>query len=465
METNEMNTLTRAEEILQIIQSGKIDEEIRDALDDYHENDIAEALQELDTDGRKKLYRILGVERVSEIFTYIDDVSEYLEELPLEQAADVLENMDADDAVDALEDLDDEEQKQKLISMMDEDSTEDIRLIQSFEEDEIGSMMTTNYVTIPERFTIKEAMRSVVRQAHHNDNINTIYVVDQDGKYAGAFELKDLIIARDYVPLDDIVSKSYPSVQAKAKISDVIEDLKDYAEDSIPVLNENDKIIGVITSDDIIEAVDDEMGEDYAKLAGLTAEEDLQESLKESMRKRMPWLVLLLGLGLVVSSVVGMFESVVSQIAIVMCFQSLILDMAGNVGTQSLAVTIRVLMDETLTGAQKMHLVIKEMRVGFVNGLFLGTVSFLIIGCYIWFFKPNPANHAFLISGCVGVSLLAAMVISSLVGTLIPMFFHKIKVDPAVASGPLITTVNDLVAVITYYGLAWILLIQTFHLA
>lgn len=121
MEPNEMNTLTRAEEILQIIQSGKTDEEIRDALDDYHENDIAEALQELDTEGRKKLYRILGVERVSEIFTYIDDVSEYLEELPLEQAADVLENMDADDAVDALEDLDDEEQKQKLISMMDED--------------------------------------------------------------------------------------------------------------------------------------------------------------------------------------------------------------------------------------------------------------------------------------------------------------------------------------------------------
>ena len=333
MEPNEMNTLTRAEEILQIIQSGKTDEEIRDALDDYHENDIAEALQELDTEGRKKLYRILGVERVSEIFTYIDDVSEYLEELPLEQAADVLENMDADDAVDALEDLDDEEQKQKLISMMDEDSTEDIRLIQSFEEDEIGSMMTTNYVTIPERFTIKEAMRSVVRQAHHSDNINTIYVVDQDGKCAGAFELKDLIIARDYVPLDDIVSKSYPSVRAKAKISDVIEDLKDYAEDSIPVLNDDEEIIGVITADDIIEAVDDEMSEDYAKLAGLTAEEDLQESLKESMRKRMPWLVLLLGLGLVVSSVVGMFETVVSQIAIVMCFQSLILDMAGNVGT------------------------------------------------------------------------------------------------------------------------------------
>ena len=283
--------------------------------------------------------------------------------------------------------------------------------------------------------------------------------------FYGAIDLKDLIIARERDSLDDIISTSYPYVTDHEKISDCIESIKDYAEDSIPVLTEEKMLIGVITSQDIVEVVDDEMGDDYAKLAGLTAEEDLNETTKESMKKRLPWLIILLFLGIGVSSVVGVFETVVATLPIVMCFQSLILDMAGNVGTQSLAVTIRVLMDETLTGAQKMHLVIKEMRVGFVNGLFLGTVSFLIIGCYIWFFKPNPANHAFLISGCVGVSLLAAMVISSLVGTLIPMFFHKIKVAPAVASGPLITTVNDLVAVITYYGLAWILLIQTFHLA
>jgi magnesium transporter len=196
----------------------------------------------------------------------------------------------------------------------------------------------------------------------------------------------------------------------------------------------------------------------------LTAEEDLNETLKESIKKRLPWLIILLFLGIVVSSVVGMFETVVAVIPIVMCFQSLILDMAGNVGTQSLAVTIRVLMDENLTGAKKFHLAIKEMRVGFFNGLLLGGVSFVFIGLYIWLFKANPLTHAFIISGCVGFSLMVAMVISSLVGTLIPMFFHKIKVDPAVASGPLITTVNDLVAVVTYYGLAWLLLIEILHL-
>ena len=163
------------------------------------------------------------------------------------------------------------------------------------------------------------------------------------------------------------------------------------------------------------------------------------------------------------SSVVGMFEHVVAELTIVMCFQSLILDMAGNVGTQSLAVTIRVLMDENLTAGQKVHLVFKEARVGLSNGLILGMMSIILIGCYIYFFKSGSLQFAFAVSGCIGAALILAMLISSLVGTLIPMFFHKIHIDPAVASGPLITTVNDLVAVVTYYGLAWFFLIEMLH--
>ena len=142
-------------------------------------------------------------------------------------------------------------------------------------------------------------------------------------------------------------------------IDECIEDLKDYSEDSIPVLDNDNRLLGVITSANIVDLVDDEMGDDYAKLAGLTAEEDLNEPLRESMKKRMPWLVILLALGMIVSSVVGIFEKVVTNLPIIMCFQSLILDMAGNVGTQSLAVTIRVLMDESLTGKQKLELVFK----------------------------------------------------------------------------------------------------------
>ena len=206
------------------------------------------------------------------------------------------------------------------------------------------------------------------------------------------------------------------------------------------------------------------MGEDYAKLAGLTAEEDLQETTKQSIKKRLPWLVVLLVLGMGVSSVVGVFENVVAILPIVICFQSLILDMAGNVGTQSLAVTIRVLMDEELAPKDKLKLVLKEAKVGFSNGFLLGILAIVFLGLYIFLYKGYDIRHAFLISLCVGVSLLLAMIVSSLVGTLVPLFFKKIKVDPAVASGPLITTVNDLVAVVIYYGLSWVFLIQTMHI-
>lgn len=454
----EMKEMVFSQEIIDIILSERPDNEILAALNNYHENDLAEALEQLDAESRKKLYRILGVERMAEILAYTDNISTYLDELSPRQAADVLGSMDADDAVDALEDIDSESRREQLISLMDGESSEDIRLISSYEEDEIGHMMTTNYVVIFQDFTIKEAMRSVVEQAHENDNINTIYVTDGEGKYAGAVELKDLIIAREYVPLDDIISRSYPSVYAAEKTSDVIEYLKDYAEDSIPVLDGDRKIIGAVTSEDLVEAVDEEMSDDYAKLAGLTAEEDLRERLFDSMRKRLPWLVLLLGLGLVVSGVVGIFETVAALVPVVVCFQSLILDMAGNVGTQSLAVTIRVLMDESISGGVKFRFVLKEMRVGGMNGLLLGTLSFVCVGLYLYLARGMAFGEGFMVAGCVGLALFLAMLISSLVGTVIPMFFHKIKVDPAVASGPLITTVNDLVAVVTYYGLAGLFL-------
>ena len=215
--------------------------------------------------------------------------------------------------------------------------------------------------------------------------------------------------------------------------------------------------MGIITSADVVELVDDEMGDDYAKLGGLTGEEDLNEGVFESVKKRLPWLVALLFLGMLVSSVVAVLP-------IVICFQSMVLDMAGNVGTQSLAVTIRVLVDENLTTSKKLHLLWKEMRVGLVNGALLAVMALGFLGCYIHFFKAYAWGQAFLLSGCVGFSLIVAMVISSLVGTVIPMLFHKIHIDPAVASGPLITTINDLVAVVVYYGLAMIVLIDMLHL-
>ena len=461
---NETRNETRnvVEEIVALIRSEKSDGEIRAKLEDYHESDLADALEQITKEERKKVYHILGAEKASEVFAYLEEPEEFISELDIQSAAKIIENMDADDAVDVLEEVD-EETQEKIISLMDDESSQDIKLIQSYEDDEIGSKMTTNFVVVKDDLTIKQAMKELIRQADENDNISTIYVTDKEDKFYGVIDLKDLIRARDYAKLESLIVTSYPYVHDHEKIDTSIEKIKDYAEDSIPVLNDNDEILGVITSQDIIEVVDDEMGDDYAKLAGLTAEEDLKETLHESMKKRLPWLVTLLVLGLFVSTVVGLFETVVSELAIVVCFQSLILDMAGNVGTQSLAVTIRVLMDEQLKTSEKFKFALKEMRVGFCNGMLLGTLAFAGIGFYVAAFKHYPIGFSFAVAACVGGSLWLAMIVSSLVGTLVPMFFHKIKVDPAVASGPLITTVNDLVAVVTYYGCAWIFLINLFH--
>ncbi len=454
-----MNEPDYIQELVDLIRSGERREKIAEELTNYHDNDISNALDELSCEERKILYQILGDERVSEIFAYLDDPGKYLGELELEQAADIIENMDADDAVDVLEEVDEEIRKQ-LIELIDEESKEDIRLICSYEEDEIGSKMTTNFIEIGRSLTIKQAMRALIAQAEENDNISTLFVEDNDGTFYGAVDLKDLIVARTYMDLESLITQSFPYVRDHETISECIERLKDYAEDSIPVLNDKNELIGVITAQDIVEVVDDELGDDYAKLAGMTEEAELEESLGESIKKRLPWLIVLLGLSMCVSTVTSLFEGVIAQLAIIVSFQSVILGMSGNVGTQSLAVTIRLLMDENLETRQKVGMIFKEMRIGFSNGLILGILSFVMIGGYLCLLKGKSPQYAFAISLCAGIALLMAMTISSIVGTSVPMFFNRIHVDPAVASGPLITTVNDLIGVVTYYGVAWFLLIH-----
>ena len=432
-------------ELGRIFKSSKNSQKLVKTLSKYHEKDIAEAITLLTPAERQHIYNVLDEHMIAEIFSYLDDTEKYLEELSLEKAARVVSYMDSDDAVDVLDDLS-ETKKNEIVEHLDADAKEDVQKLLSYEDDEIGSSMS-----------------ALVKQAGEHDNISTIYVVNSAGKFAGAIDLKDLIIARQNDNLADIISSSYPYVYEHENINECIDKIADYEEDSIPVLTDDGKICGILTATDIVELVDDAMSDDYAKLAGLTSEDDLSEPTLVSIKKRLPWLIILLFLGMAVSSVVGIFESVVAVLPIVICFQSLVLDMAGNVGTQSLAVTIRVLMDETLSAKKKLSLLFKEMKIGFINGASLGIMALVFLGVYIHIFKKYAWMSAFLISGCVGLSLIVAMVVSSLVGTIIPMFFHKIHIDPAVASGPLITTVNDLVAVVTYYGLAMIFLVEIFH--
>lgn len=381
-------------EIAALLRGNLAPGQLRKKLEDYHERDIAEALELLRRDERCRLYALLDAPTLAGVLEYTeDDMPTYLEELGIRKKLEILPLLDPSTAADYLKGL-------------------------------------------------ERAQRSAL---------------------VGAIDLKELIIARETTALDDILMTSYPYVYADELIEDCVERIRAYSEDSIPVLNADNRLSGALTAQVVAELVADELGEDYAKLGGLTAGEDLEEPLRRSVAKRLPWLVILLGLGLVVSSVVGLFERVVTHLTVIICFQSLVLDMAGNVGTQSLAVTIRVLMDEDVSPRQKLALVGKEARVGLMNGLLLGLLSFGAIGLYLMAAKGAAAAFAFSVSFCTGTALLVSMLLSSIIGTTVPILFKRLGVDPAVASGPLITTVNDLVAVTAYYGLAWLLLIEVLH--
>ena len=285
-------------EVAAIVRSNLAPKLMGEQVLDHHENDIAAALELLNRDERAKLYRVIDPDSLASIIEYAEDPNERISELRVRQRVEILSRLEPAVAAEYLRQQS-KADRTALIDLMDDEIKREIILISSFDEDEIGSSMTTNYVAIPHGLSVRQAMRELVDQAAENDNISTIYVTDEDGSFVGAIDLKDLIIARESTPLDEIIMTSYPYVYASELIEECIERIKDYSEDSIPVLDTDNKLCGVLTAQDITQMVDDEMGDDYAKLAGLTAEEYLMEPLKKSISKRLPWLIVLLGLGLV----------------------------------------------------------------------------------------------------------------------------------------------------------------------
>ena len=463
LENEEKNELDPEEDrdyraaILSIIRGDNDDELLRELLEDYHDNDIASVLDELEPEERERLLRALGSDAMSDILPFTDDAAEYIAEMDADDAADVIEQMEIDDAVETLEALD-EETRNELLELIEDEVKEEIELIASYDDDEFGSAMTTNFISIERTQSVKGAMRGLVAQAAENDNISTIFVTE-NGEFYGTIDLKELIIARNSTPLEELISLNFPFVYAKDSISENIERIVEYSEELIPVLSEDKRLLGVITTQDMLDLLDAELSEDYAKLAALSSEDDADKTVFKSAFKRLPWLCVLLVLGLIVSAVVGIFEDIGKTIPYIVSFQSLILGMAGNVGTQSLAVTVRTLSAEELETKSALKLIFKETRVAFFNGFLIALGSVLIIGGYLCLLGADPAM-AFATSGCVALALCFAMMVAGLTGAGIPMMFSKLGIDPAVASGPLITTVNDLIAVISYYGLAYILLLK-----
>lgn len=449
------------DKLKKIVLSKMSDERILKELNHFHDSDIALVLETLSKDERLRIYKIVGYEKLADLFSYYEDAEPFINELDKDMAADIIERMDSNEAFELLEDLE-VDTRDELLDLLEPDAKEELVKLNSYDEDMIGSYGSDNFICICKSDTIQQAMSKMVKEAGEHDNIYTLYVLDNENKFYGAISLKDLIVARKEDKLLDLCKTSFPFFFEDEQTSDCINRLKEYGEPSIPILNHEHELVSVITSDSIVDATTDELGDDYAKLGGLTESEELNESIFHSLKLRLPWLIILLFLGLIVSSVIGSFESIIATLPVVVFFQSMILDMAGNVGTQSLAVTIRNLTNKEMSKKQVLKNILKEVRVGFINGMLLAVISFVFILVYLWMKKQEviPGDGFIVtdilkIAGIISVSLWIAMTISSFIGTAFPFLLNKIHIDPAVASGPFITTMNDVVAVFIYYGLTY----------
>ena len=408
-------------------------------IDDEH---MAAILEQMDEDLQQRFVGLLGYRKILSLFTYMsnDDIADIVGDMPTNRSKD-------------------------LMKMMKGRDTAQIQSLLNYEDDSAGGIMTTEYLAIDSSLNIAQTLRKIKEIGPKTEVIETIFVVDRAKKLIGTADLRDILIAKDNEMLTDIMDDNIVTATPEMDQEEVARLVSKYDLKAIPVVNRRGALIGIVTVDDIIDVLVEEQDEDIIRMGGGTESEDIDEPVKDSVRKRLPWLAILFGLSMLVSSVVGKFEVVLAVLPLAMAFQSLVLDMAGNVGTQSLAVTIRALTDDSLTASDKLKLVFKELRVGLLNGLILGVLAFVGVGAYIYVFKTHDLKSAFAISACIGTALIVAMMISSFVGSGIPMLFKKIGVDPAVASGPLITTLNDMVAVVCYYGLIWILLINVMNVS
>ena len=280
-ERNEISTEERdyGAQILSLIRSDLSDSDIRERLSEYHENDIASIFEEITKEERERLFNILGIELMSDVVSYLDDVGEYLSEIDTDEVAEIIGHMDASDAYEALDELDTDTRSEVLNLIDDPEIKKDIELIGSYSDTEFGSRMSTNFIAVRRDVTIKEAMKTLVSRAGENDNIFTVFAICDDGSFYGAIDLKDLIVARSNIELESLIYKGFPVVYDTDIISEEIERLREYSENMIPVISSKDgTLLGVITSNEITALIDEERSDDYAKLAGLGAEEEPDES-------------------------------------------------------------------------------------------------------------------------------------------------------------------------------------------
>ncbi len=453
--------------IIDIIKSSIPLEEKKKLLDEFHDFDLAESLLEMSLSEKKCFYTCFSWKNLANIFENLDPeaVINLFKEMSLTDAGKILNFMEVDDLVDVMQTFESREEQIKYLALIDLSKRNIIKDLIDYDDSVVGSIMNTTYIEITPQMTVKQAIKTMVKMAEDTEFINVLYVVENE-KLVGAVSLKEIISAGNQPDqiIADIMSVNLITVKPTTKNEEAISVMQNYDFLLLPVVDEDFDMIGIISFDDMMETINYESDMDYSRLAGVsdvTIDEE-NETIVSSVKKRMPWLIILLFINLITSGIVTGYEVILTTIPTLALFMPLILNMAGNTGTQSLGVIIRLFASNQLESkADILKHLWREFLTGIVNGVIIGALLFflvLIIKMIDGNSFESAASFAKVISIAIAISLSAA----TIAGAGIPLVIKLLKQDPAVASGPFITTINDIISLLIYFGLATLMLQELF---
>lgn len=436
---------------IQLLIENQQDKKLRGILKEFHYADVAEIANEINEEEATYLIKLLDSEKTSDILTELDeDVREaVLNNLSPKEIAGEIEELDTDDAADIVAELPQELVSEVISKIEDEKHAKDIVDLLRYDEDSAGGLMAKELVKVKENWTVTTCVKEMRAQAENVTRVHSIYVVDDDDKLKGRLSLKDLLTTSPKAPIKKVYIPKVDSVNVNEKPEEVAKIMSKYDLEAIPVIDEIGRLVGRITIDDIVDVIREEADKDYQMAAGITQDVEADDSIWELTRARLPWLFLGLIGGIGAFVIMEGFEKVFDQgYAILFLFTPLIAAMAGNVGVQSSAIIVQGLANDDVKGSINSRL-IKEMFLAALNGLILA--MFLLLFVLLW---TKDSKLAIAIS----TSLVAVIIVAGLIGTFTPLFLHKRGIDPAIATGPFITTSNDIFGILIYFWIAKLIL-------
>ncbi|MDA8970207.1 magnesium transporter [Flavobacteriaceae bacterium] len=419
-------------------------------FEEMHYADIAEILDELSFDNVVYIIKLLDSEKTSAVLMELDEGirEKTLQNLSAKEIAEEVEELDSDDAADIIGELSEERQEAVLSKIEDEEHVKEIEELLAYDEDSAGGLMAKELVKVNENWTVLKCVREMRTQAEEVTRVHSIYVVDNNDKLKGRLSLKDLLITSTKTAISEVYIPKVDFVNVHDDLDEVSNKMRKYDLEAIPVVDNDCILLGRITIDDIVDVIKEEADKDYQLAAGLTQDVEADDSILQLTKARLPWLFLGLLGGVGAFLIMVLFENTFDENAVLFFFTPLIAAMAGNVGVQSSAIIVQGLANDDVKGSINSRLV-KEMLLAALNGVVLALFLFV----FVWFYE-GKINTALAIS----VSLVAVIIVAGLIGTFVPLFLNKRGIDPAIATGPFITTSNDIFGILIYFMIAKLIL-------